>query len=107
MENIIDRVIRIRGCLNQVDQTQEECGELITAINKLKRRGFVSKESIKKPDSNTSFKARMDYFNACAEVADVIIMTEQLLKMLDGEIIQLYKERKLSRLAKKLDRGED
>lgn len=72
----------------QMDMLMEECGELISAVNKYKRR---------KPDS----------FNQLAsEIADVEIMIEQVKGMLfygtDSYVCSSMKKKKIARLRKLL-----
>jgi NTP pyrophosphatase (non-canonical NTP hydrolase) len=73
------------GTTAQLDQTIEECAELITAINKWKRRRITPEEL-------------MD------EVVDVGIMIEQMRIILNDEVAwKRIKEFKLDRVRKRLD----
>jgi NTP pyrophosphatase (non-canonical NTP hydrolase) len=78
-----------RDIWEQLNQTQEECAELIAAINHF-RRG-------KKGDR---------YQDLCAEVADVKIMIEQLCIILDRESIEKVMIEKLSRAKERIENGQ-
>lgn len=78
--------INIFGAKNQLRQTQEECAELIVAINKYFR----------------SENAPEHYIGLIEEIADVEIMIEQLKLIFDKESIRLMKNQKIERLEKLL-----
>lgn len=78
-----------RDIWEQLNQTQEECAELIAAINHF-RRG-------KKGDR---------YQDLCAEVADVKIMIEQLCIILDRDSIDKIMIEKLSRAKERIENGQ-
>lgn len=78
-----------RDIWEQLNQTQEECAELIAAINHF-RRG-------KKGDR---------YQDLCAEVADVKIMIEQLCIILDRDSIEKVMIEKLSRAKERIENGQ-
>lgn len=78
-----------RDIWEQLNQTQEECAELIAAINNF-RRG-------KKGDR---------YQDLCAEVADVKIMIEQLCIILDRDSIEKVMIEKLSRAKERIENGQ-
>ncbi len=76
------------GLDNQLNQTTEECGELIQAINKFKRSMGNGQPTTMAPSQT--------YKNLCEELVDVQIMIEQLahlLKMPDEAKEQLYTEK--------------
>lgn len=91
------------GCLNQCDMVIEECAELIQAINKAKRSGLIQEKEIVKPGYSSTNEECLAYGNLCGEVADVEIILAQLRSMLDGETIDLIKERKLERLKNRIE----
>lgn len=72
----------------QLNQTQEECGELITAINHFRRKKSIE-----------------EYDHLCEEVADVSIMVNQCMCFLDGEIINKKISEKLARAGERLKNG--
>lgn len=67
MHNAIKMIADYYGPSNQMDQTIEECAELIQAINKYKRNTDVSTKE-----------------NILEEMADVEIMLEQMKWLLAG-----------------------
>ncbi len=75
------------GVTLQTDLTQEECGELIVAIAHYKRG---------RPDSRTKL---------LEEIADVTIMAYQMAMMFgENDVVEII-DRKMNRLAKRLDAG--
>lgn len=68
----------------QVDMAMEECGELVAAINQF-RRGRISREKL------------------AGEIADVLITVHQLAAMTGEELVMQQINRKMMRLAKKLE----
>ncbi len=85
---IIGKLAR-RDIWEQLNQTQEECAELIAAINHF-RRG-------KKGDR---------YQDLCAEVADVKIMIDQLCIILDSDVIDKITIEKLCRAKERIENGQ-
>jgi hypothetical protein len=83
----------------------EEMSELIKAINKARRSGLVSEERITRPHSEMSIEDINVYNELCSEVADVKIMIAQLETFLCKERIDISVERKLIRLADRLNRS--
>ena len=100
-KEILQKAIEKYGFDAQMDICIEECAELIQAINKLKR----SKKTIYggKIPKNWDVKNSLMYFNLCGEVADVEITLEQMKIMLDKEVIELIKDRKIERLNKRMN----
>lgn len=94
------------GVLCQIDMLHEEMGELLQAINKLKRMGGITNDAIYKPAVDTSAfdgtKYSLAYNGLCSEVADVKIMIAQMELMLDEETIALCVDRKIKRLEERL-----
>lgn len=74
------------GTTSQINQVQEECGELVAAINRL-RRGRVNAKEL------------------AEEVADVIITTEQARQIVNelGGDVEAAIEAKLTRLEGRID----
>lgn len=86
-----DKIIKklaSRDIWEQLNQTQEECGELIVSINHMRRK-----------------KASDTYDNVCKEAADVLIMLDQLKIILDGALIEKYIGEKLTRAQERLENG--
>lgn len=74
------------GTTSQVNQCQEECGELIAAINRLRR-------------------GRIDIGELASEVADVRIVVEQMTQIVNelGGNVEAQIEKKLTRLAERIE----
>jgi len=81
--DLYKRAIELWGSVSQYRQLQEECAELIAAINQFDR-GRISLDEL------------------AEEVADVEIMIEQARLMLSDRAVDLCKERKLHRLEKEV-----
>lgn len=84
-ENIYKKAIETYGFPTQAAMVVEECSELINAICKF-RRGRVGDDDI------------------ITEIADVMIMCEQLSYYFGKEKVELEKERKLERLKERLSK---
>lgn len=82
--NIFKTSIDVWGEDFQYMMWHEEVGELMQAISKFKR----------KPSDKT-------YENVCEEIADVMIMTEQLSHCVDLDLVNEYKTKKLERFHKR------
>ena len=108
-ETILQCAINTHGVLKQLDMLHEEMGELMTAINKMKRAlpdGFVKQfDVIPYPLETTSVDYSLKYFNLCSEVADVRILLSQLERMLCKESIDISEDRKLLRLKDRLSKN--
>lgn len=102
-EKILFTAINEYGVDSQICQFHEEVGELMQAINKVRRNGGIRQEGILKPGPNSSIKYAKSYFDLCSEVADVQIMLDQLKMMLDIEAISLAEVRKVERLKERLE----
>ena len=79
---IYEEAIETYGVDAQLGMVQEECAELIVAINKLKRGAPISE--------------------IANEAADVYIMLQQLSLIVGGELLDNCIEKKLKRLNKRL-----
>ena len=73
----------------------EEMGELLQAISKFRRSQNKSDE-VKKAA----------YIHLCEEIGDVENMINQLRYTFDADLIDEFKENKLKRITKKLDKYE-
>ena len=71
--------MEVFGEPKQLDQLQEECGELVAAVNHY-RRGRITKEEL------------------AEEVADVLIMCEQVKRIVGPEHVTRWKRAKLRRM---------
>lgn len=87
-ESLYRKAITCYGFPAQAAMAVEECSELTNAICKF-RRGRVSDDDI------------------ITEIADVMIMCEQLASYFGKEKIELEKERKLERLKERLSKYMD
>lgn len=83
LENLYRKAMEIYGFPAQAAMAVEECSELINAICKWRRRRAIEDDVI-------------------TEIADVIIMCEQLSYYFGKEKVELEKERKLERLKERL-----
>lgn len=105
-QEILRKAIETYGCEKQMDKTMEECGELIAAINKLKRNGGIlsgtHQKEVRRPNESTTTEYSRKYYNLCSKVADMNIMLDQLKLMLDMEAVVLAEERKIERMKQKL-----
>lgn len=82
--SIAIRALDVLGEKSQIDQTIEECAELIVALQHFKRKR-VSKEEV------------------AEEIADVQIMTEQMTILFCGQAaLDKIKEQKYERLRERL-----
>lgn len=81
--NVYERAIKAWGEEAQLRQTQEECAELIAAINQM-LRGTRRREHV------------------IEEIADVKIMIEQMEHMFDKDEIAAARKKKLIRLEDRL-----
>ena len=86
-ENFCRRAMEIYGFPAQAAMVVEECSELTNAICKF-RRGRVGEDDI------------------ITEIADVMIMCEQLSNYFGKEKVALERERKLTRLEERLSKYE-
>lgn len=91
MDKRLNEIAMFHGLDEQLEQTIEECAELIVAIQDYKRYG-------KKDDGfETYYLSKI-----CEEVVDVRIMTAQLKIMIEGFDFDAFKngqiERELSRM---------
>ena len=72
----------------QLNQLQEECGEVIAAVNRLRRN-------------------KKEAYNAlCEEIADLRIMVSQMEYILDKKMIEKYYAEKISRIEERLTNGK-
>jgi NTP pyrophosphatase (non-canonical NTP hydrolase) len=92
--NIYARVVEAWGEDSQLDMITEEMAELIQAISKFRR-------------AKTQEKKAKAYIHLCEEVADVENMVNQLRYMLDANLIDKFKEEKLRRTEKRLNKAKD
>lgn len=87
MKTTLEKAIETFGREPQMRMVQEECAELIQAINKYIRKGNGEGSS-----------------NLCEEIADVEIMIAQLRIMLNADaVIDGIKESKIERLKNRLN----
>lgn len=92
--NVVERALDTYGSDAQILKTAEECSELIAEIIRWSQRQYQK-------DNGQSA-----YMGIIEELADVIIMSEQLILAFGKETIFAKVEQKLRRLEKRLD-GKD
>jgi NTP pyrophosphatase (non-canonical NTP hydrolase) len=92
--NIYSRVVEAWGEDSQFDMMIEEMAELIQAISKFRR-------------AKTQEKKAKAYLHLCEEVADVENMVNQLKYILDSNLIDNFREEKLKRTEKRLNKPKD
>lgn len=95
----LKRAINTNGISTQEDVAIEEMSELVKAI--LKRRRAIKKNA-------TADKLRETENNIREEIADVVIMIQQLILIYDSDgDIQMNIDNKIKRLKKRLGTEED
>ena len=83
------RIIRIAehyGYEAQRDQFEEECAEAILAAQKCKRHG-----------------SHGNFVNLCEEVADVLIMAQQMRILMSTSLIDSFIDKKLNRQLRRIE----
>lgn len=95
-EEILEDAVEIYGTEAQLRQLQEECAELIVAVN----------HYLRKHKEKDSYGGTMALMKIIEEVADVEIMIAQLPEMFEEfrEAADGVKEEKLTRLAVRLEK---
>lgn len=93
LEDVYKRAVDAWGMESQMNMMTEEIGELLQAISKYRR-------SYNKSDE----EKRNAYDHVCEEVADVENMLNQFRYMFNSDLIDKYKEEKLERTLKKLNK---
>lgn len=84
-ENICQQAIRLFGIENQIGMLSEECGELLSAINKFKR-------------------GRIECEEVTEEIADVIIMCAQMAHFFGYYEVQNRIEYKIQQLVERMNK---
>lgn len=84
-EELYKKALSVYGLEAQMEMVHEECAELINALCKLKRN-------------------RCDWSDVITEIADVMIMCEQMAFYFGKERVIAEKKRKLQRLKEKLSK---
>ena len=83
---ILEKAVNTYGLENQLNQLQEECAELIVAVNKTRRCNFIDLDPL------------------VDEIADVTIMMEQIINHFNLEIrVNDRIQFKLNRLKERLE----
>lgn len=93
MKNEVIKKLASLGIQSQLDQTQEECAELIVAISKYRRK--LEKKAL----DHKTFDGLIE------EIADVTIMIRQLYWLIDGKLIESKVSEKLARSRERLENG--
>lgn len=93
------------GVVFQLEMLTEEIGEVLQAVNKVRRLGGMDiDDCILKPCKETSVTYSLAYFGLCGEVADLKITLKQIELLLDEEAINISIERRIERLKENLDK---
>lgn len=87
VESLLEQVIAHWGVESQLRMLQEECGELVAAVNRAGRRRIELKE-------------------LAGEVADVMIMCQQARIIVGADLVDEARLAKLARLRERLARHE-
>lgn len=97
-EKLFDKIVEVNGKETQLRQLQEECGELIVAIN----------HYLRAEQEYNFIGIGLASCNLIEEVADVEIMLDQLpcMFMEFREAVDGVKEKKLRRLAERIESGK-
>lgn len=85
VDKICKEALKVWGVVPQIDKTQEECAELIQALNKWKYKPNYPKDRI------------------VEEIADVLIMLEQMKYVFGFKEIEKFIDIKLKKVKNKLD----
>lgn len=94
------------GHYNQIDMLHEEMGELMQAINKVKRHPVnKGREGILHPNEVNDIDYSQKFFAACSEMADVKVMLTQMELIFDAEACQISLDRKIERLKERLNKN--
>ena len=88
MENEVIKMLASLGLESQLDQTQEECAELIVAISHYRRQ-----------------KTQKSFDNLIEEIADVTIMIRQLYFIMGYKDVEKKISEKLARSRERLENG--
>lgn len=104
-EESLHRIADTYGLESQLRQLQEECGELVVAVNKLCRK----KESNEKCKEYKTFREYMDSFNHLAEeIADVENMVSQVKYLMQFELmVEKVRDEKIKRQLARIDGTEE
>lgn len=103
--NLLVKTIAQFGAVKQVEMVNEEVGELLQAINKLKRLTLKGESFGTIPQKHHSIKYCLAYWNLCSEIADVKILMQQMENIFSKEAIDLSIDRKLIRLEERLEKN--
>ncbi len=90
-----------------INMVSEEVGELLQAINKLRRVSCTPEYMLTPPNSNTTLKRSKAYYALCSEIADVKIVLEIFERMLSPEAVKIAYERKIDRLKTRMEAGNN
>lgn len=94
-EQLYQDILLTWGLDSQMNMMTEEIGELLQAMSKFKRS--------QDKDEETRAKA---YTHLCEEIADVENMVNQFRYTFNSELIDKFREEKLERTAKKVEKAK-
>ncbi len=99
-KSILQKAIETYGVNAQIDIAVEEMAELTKALMKHRRN-----EKFKKDDFNAAIRCMA---SICGEIADVLIMLEQLQMIFDNRgLVEKIKEEKIQRLENRLREAQN
>ena len=84
-DNRLERIAYHYGYESQREQFEEECAEAILAAQKCKRHG-----------------SHGNFVNLCEEVADVLIMAQQMRILMSTSLIDSFIDKKLNRQLRRI-----
>jgi NTP pyrophosphatase (non-canonical NTP hydrolase) len=105
-EETLQQALKQNGVPQQLNQSIEECAELIQAINKARRHQLITDTTIIHPEHLVSIEDCLVFGNLVSEIADVSIMLEQLTSLVGEDRVEFEKERKSTRLQTRLDKAK-
>jgi hypothetical protein len=91
-KNLLERILKKWGEDSQIEQAKEEAIELALALQKLKRNNLTDEQKL---------------FNVIDEIADVILMIEQLKIIFPIGLIKERVEFKTKRIENRLNKEEE
>lgn len=109
-KEILRQAVENYGVDFNLNMVSEECGELLQAINKLRRVDHTSGDEKKVfclPNNRSSQEYCKPYWSLCSEIADVKIMIGIMEEILSKEAIDMSYERKLTRLKERINNNQN
>jgi NTP pyrophosphatase (non-canonical NTP hydrolase) len=104
-DTVLARALLKYGIDQQFNMVTEEAGELLQAMNKLRRKMPLTGNVLVEPNLESPIEYCLAFYNLCGEVADMKIMLRQIELAMGfaGEAaVGLAIERKIERLNERL-----